>query len=415
MPPVSVTETIETFETAEPAETVSSTALTLLELLLASGGFLSRREIAEKLSWSDEQVDAAIADLRCAGLIGGTGAGTGGDSDSDADGNGDAKGHGGTDGDGVFVPAHPHAALARVLEIQHAQLVEQLGRQQLTGSIMRALGDRLSSLDPHGAGGGPSPGPTQDSVPGSGPGIARGPWMRVLIGAEKISAALEDAAYRARREILSMYPGVPASGSQLAEGRSHNEWALRRGVTLRSIHLTSMQHVPHGRAHLRSLAESGVEVRLAEFLPFRAVVLDDVLAYTALRGRAGENGALELYGPEIGAMLREVFEYCWLNARPLSAVEAEGAARAAESEADDQCLFGRDLLIVRMLAEGRTDSAIARALGVSSRTLRRAIGSVMKQLGAESRFQAGLRAAELGLLRPDAPDRQERHPQTGSV
>jgi DNA-binding NarL/FixJ family response regulator len=39
---------------------------------------------------------------------------------------------------------------------------------------------------------------------------------------------------------------------------------------------------------------------------------------------------------------------------------------------------------------------IARHLGVSGRTLRRRIAQVQEQLGATSRFQAGLRAGRRG-------------------
>ena len=52
--------------------------------------------------------------------------------------------------------------------------------------------------------------------------------------------------------------------------------------------------------------------------------------------------------------------------------------------------------LVNLLASGRKDEAIARQLGVSGRTLRRRIAEVQDQLGATSRFQAGLQAARRG-------------------
>jgi DNA-binding NarL/FixJ family response regulator len=50
------------------------------------------------------------------------------------------------------------------------------------------------------------------------------------------------------------------------------------------------------------------------------------------------------------------------------------------------------------LASGSEDEAAARALGMSLRTYRRRVAELMAAVGATSRFQAGLRARELGLV-----------------
>jgi DNA-binding NarL/FixJ family response regulator len=51
------------------------------------------------------------------------------------------------------------------------------------------------------------------------------------------------------------------------------------------------------------------------------------------------------------------------------------------------------------LGEGLTDEAASRRLGVSLRTYRRRVADLLLALEADSRFQAGLRAGELGLAR----------------
>jgi DNA-binding NarL/FixJ family response regulator len=51
-----------------------------------------------------------------------------------------------------------------------------------------------------------------------------------------------------------------------------------------------------------------------------------------------------------------------------------------------------------MLAAGMKDEKIARSLGISLRTLSRLLSEVMQELGASSRFEAGVRAAKLGWL-----------------
>ena len=50
------------------------------------------------------------------------------------------------------------------------------------------------------------------------------------------------------------------------------------------------------------------------------------------------------------------------------------------------------------LASGAKDEAAARELGLSLRTYRRRVAELMAAVGASSRFQAGLRARELGLV-----------------
>ncbi|MFE6336200.1 hypothetical protein ACFVP3_06315 [Streptomyces sp. NPDC057806] len=55
------------------------------------------------------------------------------------------------------------------------------------------------------------------------------------------------------------------------------------------------------------------------------------------------------------------------------------------------------LEVLHLMGTGRTDEVAARELGMSVRTYRRHVSEVMQRLDASSRFQAGLRAAELGL------------------
>nr|UMM61376.1 Tsk15 [Streptomyces tasikensis] len=56
------------------------------------------------------------------------------------------------------------------------------------------------------------------------------------------------------------------------------------------------------------------------------------------------------------------------------------------------------LEVLHLMGTGRTDEVAARELGMSVRTYRRHVSEVMQRLDASSRFQAGLRAAELGLM-----------------
>lgn len=61
-------------------------------------------------------------------------------------------------------------------------------------------------------------------------------------------------------------------------------------------------------------------------------------------------------------------------------------------------LSDRERAVLRMLAAGYTDASVARALGISTRTLRRMTTVILEKIGARSRFEAGVRAATLALV-----------------
>lgn len=54
--------------------------------------------------------------------------------------------------------------------------------------------------------------------------------------------------------------------------------------------------------------------------------------------------------------------------------------------------------LLTLLASGLKDDAIARQLGLSTRTMRRRIRTLLDELSAANRFQAGVQAARRGWL-----------------
>lgn len=61
-------------------------------------------------------------------------------------------------------------------------------------------------------------------------------------------------------------------------------------------------------------------------------------------------------------------------------------------------LSDREVELIMLLQVGYTDDAAARRLGVSPRTVRRMTADLMQRLGARSRFEAGIKVAQLGLV-----------------
>ena len=65
---------------------------------------------------------------------------------------------------------------------------------------------------------------------------------------------------------------------------------------------------------------------------------------------------------------------------------------------DEGTHSGLTWLVLQHLRDGSTDEVASREVQVSLRTYRRRVAEIMRVLGADSRFQAGARAAELGLI-----------------
>ena len=61
-------------------------------------------------------------------------------------------------------------------------------------------------------------------------------------------------------------------------------------------------------------------------------------------------------------------------------------------------LTARELQVLRLLAEGLANKAIAQRLAISEHTVKFHVNAIMGKLGADSRTEAVVRASRLGLI-----------------
>jgi len=137
---------------------------------------------------------------------------------------------------------------------------------------------------------------------------------------------------------------------------------------------------------LRLRAEVGEQIRVVPDLPTRMIVLGTTHAILPEPlGMADEPRTLVRQRGIVEA-LTLWFEVLWERAAPVPELD-RGEARP------DLRRF-----LLQQLAAGSQDEQIARTLGVSLRTVRRRIAAIMSDLGADTRFQAGVEAGRRGWL-----------------
>jgi DNA-binding NarL/FixJ family response regulator len=142
------------------------------------------------------------------------------------------------------------------------------------------------------------------------------------------------------------------------------------------------------RAHLQRLDAGGAQVRISSApLPHETIILDRRVAILAGQPSPLGREYTVTTSAVLVAGVYSLFTAAWEAATDLGAfLRGEVPELAAE-----------DREILRALGAGLTDEAAARRLGTSLRTYRRRVAELMAALEAGSRFQAGVRAGELGL------------------
>ncbi|MEU9234557.1 helix-turn-helix domain-containing protein [Streptomyces subrutilus] len=213
------------------------------------------------------------------------------------------------------------------------------------------------------------------------------PGVEQLIGLDAVRDRLVALTRETKTELLAFSPDATLTEANIAASRPLNTTLLERGVRMRTVYLDSVRNSRHSVDHANWLAALGGQVRTAASLPTRMLIVDRSTALIPVSDDSAA-GAVVLTGHGMLVALCALFESTWASAQPLADVPVLGP----------DGLTAQQSTAVRLLAEGHTDEAIAKRLGVSSRTARRIANDLMERLGARSRFEAGVRAVQQGWL-----------------
>jgi DNA-binding CsgD family transcriptional regulator len=157
----------------------------------------------------------------------------------------------------------------------------------------------------------------------------------------------------------------------------------------RAVYERSVLEFPGGYEALEESVAAGEQARVVDRLPSKMVIVDRRIAMVALAPIA-TSGSLLVRSPMLIDALWTLFDAVWEQGVPIGA----GAPNAARN----RWAAPEDRAILHLMAAGLKDEAICRRLGMAERTVSRRISALMVQLGAATRFQAGIQATRRGWI-----------------
>lgn len=176
-----------------------------------------------------------------------------------------------------------------------------------------------------------------------------------------------------------------------------NTWAATRrrpgdlqvsAPRLRKLYRPGVLLNPSMAQHLRVVAASrDAEVRITPDDLNETIIIDRRFAILAGDLRDGRRGYGVVSEAALVQNVASLFEAAWRSATDLAVYDAQHAE-----------VYELAPRVLELLASGCKDETAARLLGLGVRTYRRRVAELMHALGAESRFQAGARARDLGLI-----------------
>lgn len=230
--------------------------------------------------------------------------------------------------------------------------------------------------------------------------LARQSWVRAGPGGPSAAEVADRLIAGAERTVSVVLSGDPEQEEAVCSALARPPLPGREGVAVR---LLCRPHALTG-PRIRALARTDprCEARTTDGGLPEALLVDGRIGYVrpepepyrerhrepdAGPQRAGPRASL-VEDPATVRTLDLMFAGAWGNAVALAEPPGPAGRLCTDSA----------LRILECLRAGLTDEVAARELEVSLRTYRRYVAEIMRELGAHSRFQAGVRAVEAGLL-----------------
>ncbi|MBV2153704.1 LuxR C-terminal-related transcriptional regulator [Kitasatospora sp. SUK 42] len=201
-------------------------------------------------------------------------------------------------------------------------------------------------------------------------------------GLDRIRARIDELAFFAHREVLSVQPNGALSAAAIEGAKEADLRALRRGTAMRTIMRTDALHDQRTADYLTELSARGARIRNLNGPLERMLIFDGRVAMVPVDSEEVSRGALIIRQPGLISSLTALFERCW--------AAAEDFGQEHLTEAEHQ--------VLRTMVRVEKDEAGARELGISVRTYRGHIAQLLRRLNATHRTQGVLAARDRGWI-----------------
>ncbi|MEU7000146.1 hypothetical protein [Nonomuraea sp. NPDC046570] len=207
--------------------------------------------------------------------------------------------------------------------------------------------------------------------------------------ARDVDRELEAAVRRCGNEILTMQPGGGRPSEILKHVFTRDLNALKRGVSMKVLYQNTARSNLATRKYVCEISQAGAEFRTVAEIFDRLIIIDRKTAFVPKESEQGRpSGAAVVTDPTVVGFMYRLFDSLWTSAQPFD----------MERTNYEDVLEDFQTTTLWLMSLGIKDEAVARRLGMSTRTCRRHISAIMDILGATSRFQAGVRASQYGLI-----------------
>lgn len=212
-----------------------------------------------------------------------------------------------------------------------------------------------------------------------------------VVGAAAVLDAVTQLQRNARTEVLMVdAPPYFTGGVQPNESEFV---ALAAGVSYRVIYHRDALATEESRAAMREYVAAGEQARVNATVWPKMLVADRSVALVPESwSNPDPERRLLVRASSVLDVLAAHFDQLWERS---TSVDALGGALAGEAQA---LISERDREVLALLAAGLKDRAIARALGITERTVGRRVNELMRRLDADTRFRAGIRAVQRGWI-----------------
>ena len=222
--------------------------------------------------------------------------------------------------------------------------------------------------------------------------------VEVVSGVEGMVQCFRQLQLAASEEVLAFdrppymmeIPTPPEPGGNLEE-----EEKLHKGVHYRIVYEREALLDVRVLAWIEYYTGVGEEARIFSGLPMKLDIFDRRVALMPFSLEESKFGAaLVVHAEPVVAALTMLFERIWEQATPFGVDRRESGARDATGEVPDES----DRRLLRFLASGLKDQAIARQFNIDVRSVRRRVSRLLAALGAGTRFEAGAKASKRGWI-----------------